>query len=239
VNLPNALTISRIIAAPLVALLPFASAWELRFAGFWLFIAVAVTDYWDGKLARSRNLVTDLGRLLDPLADKLLLLATFIPMFILGGGGWHGGVFSAHHAPVAPGLLGPVWLDGTSRLVFPFHTPLGLLAMPWWVFAVILGRELFMTLFRQAAARRGVVIAALFAGKLKTVFQWIWVGASYFWFAAATAAVHYGWRSAWWNGFAILNGIVASISMYIAVALTLWSLAVYLRRFGGAARASH
>ncbi len=233
-NLPNALTISRIIAAPLVALLPFAPIWELRLAAFWLFIAVAVTDYWDGKLARSRNLVTDLGRLLDPLADKLLLLATFIPMFILGGAGWHTGIFSVYSSPVAPGLLGPVWLDGSSRIVFPFHTPIGTLAMPWWVFAVILGRELFMTLFRQAAARRGLVIGALFAGKLKTVFQWIWVGATYFWFAAATAAVHYGWRSPWWNGFAMLNGVVASLSMYIAVGLTLWSLGVYLRKFGGA-----
>lgn len=232
-NLPNALTISRIVAAPLVALLPFAPNWELRFAAFWLFIAVAVTDYWDGKLARSRNLVTDLGRLLDPLADKLLLVATFVPMFILGGAGWHAGLFSPVTAPVLPDQLGPVWLDGSSRIAFPFHTPVGLLAMPWWVFAVILGRELFMTLFRQAAARRGLVIGAIGAGKLKTVFQWIWVGAAYFWFAAATAAVHYGWRSPVWNAFALLNGVVASSSMYIAVVLTMWSLAVYLRRFGG------
>ena len=79
-NLPNALTVARIAAAPVVATLAFQPSWAPRLAGFVLFIVVAVTDYYDGKLARSRNLVTDLGRLLDPLADKLLLLATFVPM---------------------------------------------------------------------------------------------------------------------------------------------------------------
>jgi phosphatidylglycerophosphate synthase len=226
VNLPNALTISRIIAAPLVALLPFAPTWELRFVGFWLFIAVAVTDYWDGKLARSRNLVTDLGRLLDPLADKLLLLATFVPMFLLGGGGWQSG-FSAH---LATPSYWPVPRDG--MLFFPFYTPFGAALMPWWVFAVILGRELLVTLFRQAAARRGVVIGAIGPAKLKTVFQWIWVGASYFWFAAATAAMRYRWSSREWEWFAQLNGSVAMISMGVAVVLTIWSMILYWRRYG-------
>ena len=87
-NLPNTLTVGRIAISPLVAMLPFANSWSLRLAAFALFIIVAVTDYWDGKLARSRNLVTRLGTLLDPLADKLLLLATFIPMFLLAGNGW-------------------------------------------------------------------------------------------------------------------------------------------------------
>jgi CDP-diacylglycerol--glycerol-3-phosphate 3-phosphatidyltransferase len=232
VNLPNALTISRIIAAPFVALLPFAPTWELRFAAFWLFIAVAVTDYWDGKLARSRNLVTDLGRLLDPLADKLLLLGTFVPMLLLGGIGWRV-VFSLPAvAPVLPGALGPVWADGGSRMFFPLHTPLGSIHMPWWVFAVILAREALMTLFRQAAVRRGVVIGAIGPAKLKTVFQWIWVGAAYFWFAAATAAVSHGWSGPIWDAFAMLNGSVAAASMLIAVVLTVWSMWLYVRRYG-------
>ena len=72
-NLPNAITVARIAVAPLVALLPLVPSWEARIAAFVLFIVAAVTDYWDGHLARTRNLVTDLGRLLDPLADKLLL----------------------------------------------------------------------------------------------------------------------------------------------------------------------
>ena len=49
------------------------------------FSSSPITDYYDGKLARTHGMVTDLGKLLDPIADKLLLLATFIPMFILVG----------------------------------------------------------------------------------------------------------------------------------------------------------
>src|SRR3712207_5133926 len=98
-NLPNALTVGRIVAAPVVAMLPFLPAWEPRLTGFVLFILVAVTDYYDGKLARSRNLVTNLGKLLDPLADKLLLLATFLPMFLLVGSGGSASALSPHTTP--------------------------------------------------------------------------------------------------------------------------------------------
>jgi hypothetical protein len=85
VNLPNAITVARIAASPLIAWLPFAPNWGSRLTAFVLYLAAAITDYWDGHLARTRNLVTDLGRLLDPLADKLLLVATFVPMLWLMG----------------------------------------------------------------------------------------------------------------------------------------------------------
>ena len=74
-NLPNSITVGRIAASPLVAILPFVDSWGARLAAFALFLVVAVSDYYDGQLARSRNLVTDLGRILDPLADKLFLVA--------------------------------------------------------------------------------------------------------------------------------------------------------------------
>ena len=82
-NLPNALTVGRIAVTPLIAVLPFADSWTLRLVAFVLFIVAAITDYIDGMLARSRKQETDLGRLLDPLADKLLLVGTFIPMYLL------------------------------------------------------------------------------------------------------------------------------------------------------------
>src|SRR5579885_178852 len=82
-NLPNALTVGRIAATPLIAALPFATSWSLRLTAFILFLVAAITDYVDGHLARSRKEETDLGRLLDPLADKLLLIGTFIPMYLL------------------------------------------------------------------------------------------------------------------------------------------------------------
>ena len=64
---------------PLIAALPFVDSWKLRLLAFVLFTVAAITDYIDGMLARSRKQETDLGRLLDPLADKLLLVGTFVP----------------------------------------------------------------------------------------------------------------------------------------------------------------
>jgi phosphatidylglycerophosphate synthase len=222
VNLPNAITTARIAAAPLIAALPFSSGATARLAAFVLFIAAAVTDYWDGHLARTRNLVTDLGRMLDPLADKLLLVATLIPMLVLMGGP----------------LLVP--LDGveTTRAEFAFVTPAGFVSLPWWVVGVVVGREAFMTAFRQIAARRGLVIAAIGPAKWKTGFQSTWVGAAYFWFFAHTLARELAWEGrADWRVFAHLNGVVGTVSMVGAVALTLYSLALYLRRYGGVLRA--
>ena len=57
-NLPNALTVARIFAAPVVAALPFTERWDTRLFAFVLFVVVAVTDYYDGKLARTRGMVT-------------------------------------------------------------------------------------------------------------------------------------------------------------------------------------
>lgn len=230
-NLPNAITSARIASTPLIAALVISAGWPLRLTAWLLFVVAAVTDYFDGKLARDRNLVTNLGKLLDPLADKLLLLATLVPMYWLtrdvslwsslpDGGEWAAGA-----------TIGPV-LSG-ARLAYPFVTPVGLIGLPFWVIAVVLGRELFMTVFRQYAAQRGVIIHAIGPAKLKTIFQWIWVGAAFFWYFASAAAAEHRWTSAAWNAFAMFNGVVGVISMIAAVALTLYSLVLYLQRYGG------
>lgn len=217
-NLPNAFTAGRIAVTPLIAWLPLAPSSALRLTAFVLFIVAAVTDYVDGHLARSRKQETDLGRLLDPLADKLLLLGTFVPMYML-----------MRPSPHAEEEL-------TSRVaanVFPFHTPVGEIPLTWWVLAIVLGREAFMTLFRQAAARRGVVIAAIGPAKWKTAFQWIWVGAAYFWFFAATLAASRNWNSLRsWSVWANVNGVIGVLAMIGAIALTIYSLALYLRSYG-------
>ncbi|HVE78985.1 MAG TPA: CDP-alcohol phosphatidyltransferase family protein, partial [Gemmatimonadaceae bacterium] len=185
-NLPNAITVARIAATPMIAWLPLVESWQARLAAFVLFVVAAVTDWVDGHLARTRQSETDLGRLLDPLADKLLLVATFVPMFIL----------SAPRDDLFAGAI-----DGApSAFAFPFVTPVGTVALPWWVLAVVLGRELFMTIFRQAAARRGTVIAAIGPAKWKTGFQSTWVGAAFFWYFNQTAAAAAGWDGErWWR----------------------------------------
>jgi len=231
-NLPNAITVGRIAVTPLIALLPFVESWPLRALAFVIYIVTAISDYWDGMLARSRGLVTDLGKILDPLADKLLLLGTFIPMYLLGGGRAAWSPFTGQGAfTLDPSAVG-IGRD------FPFLTPLGAVGLPLWIVLVVLGRELVMTLFRQLAAKRGVVIGAIGPAKWKAGFQYVWVGSSYFWFAYATWFLGRGWTPAsgaayrYALAFAYFNGIVATIAMVVAVALTLWSLVLYARRYG-------
>jgi CDP-diacylglycerol--glycerol-3-phosphate 3-phosphatidyltransferase len=234
VNLPNSLTVSRIIAAPVVAWLPFVATWPARLGAFLLFLAIAITDYFDGKLARESGQVTDLGKMLDPLADKLLVIATFVPMFLLVGSASSLSVLSPYTEPSVPDVLGPMvggaWGLGAGHLVYPYITPFAVVGLPWWILALVLGREVAMTLFRQWARRRGVVIAAIGSAKWKTGFQLTWVGASLFWFAAATAAAEYHWTSAPWHAIAYFCGLVNVGSMSGAVGLTLWSLWLYAQR---------
>ena len=85
-NLPNALTLSRIFIVPLlvvVLLTPVSENWlgvPRYLLGVSIFVAAALTDYFDGKLARSRKQVSKLGKLLDPIADKLLISAALISL---------------------------------------------------------------------------------------------------------------------------------------------------------------
>ena len=229
-NLPNAITAARIAVAPVIAWLIVLSSWQLRLTGWVLYIIAAVTDYYDGHLARSRNLVTDLGRLLDPLADKMLLVCTLGPMWWLTRGLPLLSPLPAHDDWAVPGVVGPLMVD--AHEAWPFVTPFGLLGSPLWIILVVLGREAAMTVFRQYAARRGVIISAIGPAKWKTGFQSVWAGSAFFWFFAAAAAAEYRWTGDWWRYFATFNGIVGTVTMIGAVGLTLYSLALYARRYG-------
>ena len=85
-NLPNALTLSRIFIVPLlvvVLLTPVSENWlgvPQYILGVAIFVAAALTDYFDGKIARQRHQVSKLGKLLDPIADKLLISAALISL---------------------------------------------------------------------------------------------------------------------------------------------------------------
>ena len=232
-NLPNVMTVGRIAATPMIAALVVSAGWQPRFSAWLLYVAAAVTDYFDGKLARDRNLVTNLGKLLDPLADKLLLIATLLPMYWLTR---QVGLFEALPPPgawAAPDVVGPIATSGTHSS-YPFVTPFGLVGLPFWIVAVVIGREIFMTVFRQYAARRGIIIAAIGPAKWKTAFQSIWAGAAFFWFFSSAAAVERQWTSGAWHAFAMFNGIVGTLAMIGAVGLTVVSLFLYVRRYGGA-----
>lgn len=83
-NLPNKLTVARIILAPLFLLF---ALWEFPFhyaVALVVFIVAALTDMFDGKIARARGLITNFGKFLDPLADKMLTTAAFL-LFLAKG----------------------------------------------------------------------------------------------------------------------------------------------------------
>jgi CDP-diacylglycerol--glycerol-3-phosphate 3-phosphatidyltransferase len=200
-TLPNILTIARIALAPVIALLPFIEGWVPKLIAFAVFIVAAVSDIYDGKLARERGETTDLGKLLDPLADKLLLFATLIPIYWIT------------RYPMAQYEI-PWWGN-----------------LPLWVALLLIGREVAMTVFRQVAKKRGVIIAAGGAGKAKTIVQDIFIGATILWFAWTDMAAEFGWRQGWlgtwWER---LHGAVVAITLAIAVLLTVYSLGVYIYR---------
>ena len=238
-NLPNAITLSRIALAPLVATLPLVVRWEARLLAFGLFLIAAISDGLDGALARRRNAITELGQLLDPLADKLLLIATLVPMFHLAGSRYEWGLLSPHVQQLMEGGYGVMAREHShpGSEAFPFPTPWGPVGFPLWILVIVMGRELLMTVFRQLAARRGVIIAAIGPAKWKTAMQMIWIGAAYFWFALATLASDRGWNSAAWRFGAHLLGFIGITSMFVAVTLTVYSLWLYFKRYGYVLRA--
>ena len=201
-TLPNILTLARIGLAPVIALLPFIEGYWPKVIAFVIFVAAAVSDVVDGYVARRSKQVTDLGKLLDPIADKLLLLATLIPIY---------------------------WIT---------RYPMRQYAIPWWghlpvwVAVLLLGREVFMTVFRAFARRRGVIIASGRAGKFRTIVQESFIGATILWFAWKDLATAHGWRRGWlgaaWEEF---HGTVVAVTLAIAIVVTLYSLVHYLYRY--------
>ena len=79
-NLPNALTLFRIFLVPFLVVVLHTKFSGREYAGLAIFLVAAITDFFDGYIARRRNQVTRLGALLDPIADKLLMSAAFISL---------------------------------------------------------------------------------------------------------------------------------------------------------------
>ena len=201
-TLPNILTLSRIALTPVIALLPFIQGWLPKVIALIVFLAAALSDILDGKLARDRGEITDLGKMLDPLADKLLLIATLIPIY---------------------------WM--TNYRMQQYEIPWWG-SFPLWVALLLVGREAFMTVLRHVAKGRGIVIAAAGAGKLKTIVQDTFVGATIGWFAWKDLTEAFGWQRGWagklWERF---HGQLVAATLAGAIVLTVYSLAVYVYRY--------
>ena len=77
-NLPNKLTLTRLILIPFFIAAFYAPFPGHYFVALGIFCVASLTDFFDGHIARKYNLVTDLGKFMDPIADKVLVLATFV-----------------------------------------------------------------------------------------------------------------------------------------------------------------
>jgi CDP-diacylglycerol--glycerol-3-phosphate 3-phosphatidyltransferase len=197
-TIPNLITVGRIVLAPLVAVLLFRPTFGARLLSFVLFLVAAFSDLCDGYLARKHGWISDFGKLVDPIADKLLLVCTFLPFYLISN---------------APG----------SQNDLPLIGPL-----PLWVLLVVFGREALITGIRSLAAHRGLIIPAGRSGKQKAVFQNIFMGAAILWYALQSAALSRGWHGTAWESWRLIHGWFLLASLAIAVFLTLFSMMVYL-----------
>lgn len=132
-NAPNMLTILRVVMIPFfVVFLLFDITEYDKYIALAIFVAASLTDTLDGYLARKNNQVTNFGKFMDPLADKLLVSAAMICLVELG-------------------------------------------MIPSWIVIVIISREFIISGFRLVASDNGIVIAASWWGKIKTVSQMIMI----------------------------------------------------------------
>lgn len=130
-NLPNKLTMFRVILIPVFIIVLMAGIFSEplnRYIGVAVFCIASFTDYLDGNIARKYNLVTNFGKFMDPLADKLLVCSAMICMISTG-------------------------------------------QLEAWFVIIIIAREFIISGFRLVAADSGIVIAASYWGKFKTVSQ--------------------------------------------------------------------
>ena len=141
-NLPNKLTLSRIILIPFFIAAFYAPFTCHYFVALGIFAIASITDFFDGKIARKRNLVTDLGKFLDPIADKVLVTSAIVVMVADP----NSNVFTS----VLGNMLG-LMLGGIGVVI-------------------IIARELVVSSLRMMAAKQGKVLAAEYIGKVKTFF---------------------------------------------------------------------
>lgn len=87
-NVPNALTLVRLILVPVFIWLMLQDGETARWWALAVFCFAAATDYWDGRIARARGIVTDFGRVVDPIADKALTLGAFVMLSVAGPVPW-------------------------------------------------------------------------------------------------------------------------------------------------------
>lgn len=151
--IPNILTFGRLVLTivflVMILYTPGADAENRPFflnVTFVLFVVAGLTDMVDGPIARKLNVTSKFGRMIDPLADKVLVCGTFVCFAIIG----------------EPKLFG--------------FGPVALAAIQWSVAGILIAREAYVTALRHIAEARGVNFAATISGKVKMFLQSFAIG---------------------------------------------------------------
>ena len=186
-NLPNQLTIARLGLTVLFVAAAY-SGLEWRFTAAMVVFGVAsLTDYLDGLIARRRGLVTSFGKLMDPLADKVLMAAAFV-----------------------------VLMDKDSS------------TMPAWLVIIVLAREFLVTGLRLVASSQGVILAADWLGKQKTIWQMIF--ASYLLVMHASVEPVMRWVRPLFDLPWVGRRLMAPVLLTVTLVITVWSGVAYVWR---------
>lgn len=199
-NLPNKITCVRIALIPVFVLfymidvIPYG-----KLIATLIFAIACLTDLLDGKIARKRGLVTNLGKFLDPIADKVLVMSALLLLIAY---------------PVVPHVG-----YGAEPAIMPQY--IGIIAT-----IIILGRELIISAFRQIAATKNVVMAADIYGKVKTVFQMATL-IFYFLYAFIIEEFYVSTSQGWLTANTVLN-IIGYVLLAITVIMTIVSAWKYI-----------
>lgn len=179
--IPNILTLGRLVLTVVFLIMilyapPRYAQGELPFPNFLdiafiLFVIAGLTDIVDGIVARRLNVTSKFGRMIDPLVDKVLVCGTFICFAVIG----------------EPKLFG--------------LGPAVLAVIHWSVAAVLILRELYVTVLRHIAEARGINFAAVFSGKIKMFLQSFAIGTVVIKMAHVQTA-------AWGNWFATVTFVI-------------------------------
>ena len=187
-NLPNILTIGRILLSPVfLYVLKGRDNFFVITTVLIVFIIASITDYYDGVLARKGNIVTNFGKILDPIADKLMI---------------------------------GIALYCFVKLGFIF----------WWVAALIFFREIVVTIHRFYLLKRGIVVAAVKSGKIKTGMQ-ITMVISLLVFMALLSIYKDFHGNIFFDGFYVFSDWVSKISIWGSLVFTIYSGVEYLKSF--------
>lgn len=174
INVPNALTVLRIVLVPIFIVLLFQKTLTTQWWAVGVFIVASLSDHLDGEIARRNGWITDFGRIADPIADKALTLGAFVALSWMG-------------------------------------------ELPWYFTVLVAIRELGITWWRSVLLNRGIVVAANFAGKMKTVLQLFLI----FLLILPLGAVMSEYAATVYFG-------VALAVQWVTLIVTLWSGATYV-----------